>query len=746
MPQRKGNMVYRHTILAGVSLSVLMTPLAMAQEEERAMDTIVVTAQKREAAIQDISASIQVLSGDAIAERSIANFEDLSNELAGVSMTADFGGSASTVVSIRGVGGTDDYRPNGSPSVAMHVDNIYQSSNAFLVMPFFDVERAEVLKGPQGTLYGRNSTAGVVNIISRSDSDELNGYVTGQYESYDRFRGEAAVGIPLSDRVGIRIAGVVDQGGGYQDGMGAGYLGGVTAVAGTPAIPDPGEREGWGDRDLFAGRVTLNAELTDVTDLQLRVFKSEDNGETLYPDSVGGVSNSGWVEPDNDPYTFYSHRYGEREMSVEGVSANFSHAFSDALDLDIVAGYQTADRYIEGEGTGSAIRIFDYNFSDSIEQTSFEARLSNNDGGAWDWVAGIYYLDDTVDFRTDLLAEDAYATVLVSDYHQNRTSQAMFGQADFYLSEQFTLTTGIRYTDDEADYVGSTTDADPYGASLVPYVLPVVPVYFDESLAEDNVSGRITLSYQPNEAWNIWASVGNGYKAGGFDGSTIFSEAEALPFESETVTAYEAGFKFAGSNGTYLNVDAFLYQFDNLQANTVSIIEGQETSANVRTNVAEAESYGLDIAGGTTLFEQGAHSLWIDGSATLLESEILDFESVDPDQVAINEGNSLPASPNLSGNIGLTYVYTSSAWEVSTSLYARYKGSEYKRLNNDPGTETPSYTILNARAELEMFDPSVTFFAFANNLTDETYFLDYGATARLVGKPRIFGVGARYNF
>jgi iron complex outermembrane receptor protein len=708
--------------------------------EQDSQDDIVVTAQKREARLVEVSAPIGVLDGQRIAERTVTSFEDLVDQLPGVSITSDFGGSSSKVISIRGVGGSDDYRPSGNPSVAMHVDNIYQSSNAFLTMPFFDVERVEVLKGPQGTLYGRNSTAGVVNLITRSDSNRVNGYFTGEYESYDRVRFEGAFGGPIAAGVGIRIAGVVDQGGGFQDGKGAGYFGGTTRLAGTPPINDPGTRKGWGDRDLFAGRATLDAEFSPDSKLVVKLFGSSDRGESQMPDSRGGVTNNGWLEPDNDPYTFYSDRYPKRSMDVWGASANFSQKLTEALGLDVVGGYQTGKRYVEGDGSASPTRIFDYNFSDRVRQHSLEARLSNHDGNLVDWVVGGYYIKDKVDFRTDLIATDLYRSNLVTDYHQTRESKAAFAQVDLNLSSQFIISGGIRYTADKARFVGSTTDADPLGLSTY----PTADVYFDNDFDADNVSGRVTLSFRPTNFTNIWASVGKGYKAGGFDGSSIFSEAEALPFKSEDLIAYEGGFKFAGRRGLFLNVDAFYYDFDNLQANTTSQIGGQ--NANVRTNVAKARSYGADIQAGATLIQSGPHKLAIDGGATILRSKILEFNSTNPAIVAVNLGNDLPASPHLSGNAQVAYTYTADSWSVKAAVDARYKSSEFKRLSNDPNTQVPAYTLLNARLDVKLTDTGLGFFVYGRNLTDETYYVDRGVTLRLSGSPRVFGGGATLQF
>ena len=719
---------------------------AQAQSEPDAVDEIVVTAEKRETRLLDVAAPISVISGERIAERGVSDFEGLVEQIPGVSITADYGGAASKVISIRGVGGSDDYRPNGSPSVALHVDNIYQSSNAFLIMPFFDVERVEVLKGPQGTLYGRNSTAGVINLITRSKSDELNGYVTGQYESFDRGRLEGAVGIPIAPGIGLRLAGLVDQGGGFQKGKGAGALAGVAPFRGAPAISDPGTRDGWGDRDLFAGRATLDAEFSADTHLVLKLFGSRDRGETQMPDSRGGVSNLGFVEPDNDPYTFYSDRYPNRSIDLWGVSASFSQKLGEAITLDLVGGYQAADRYVEGEGFGTPARIWDFNFADRIRQHSLEARLSHRDKGPIDWVIGGYYIKDKVDFRTDLISTDQLGSTLMSDYDQERESKAVFGQADLKLTSRITLSGGLRYTADTANFAGATTDTNPLGISIVRIALPSVPVVFDQDFDEDNLSVRATLSFRPTDNTNLWASFGKGYKAGGFDGSTIWSAVEALPFKSENVLAYEAGFKFSGAGGLFLNIDGFYYKFDDLQANTTTLIPGTTTPANVRTNVAEARVYGVDIAAGATLLRSGPHRLKLDGGLTLPASKILKFDSSNPAIVAVNLGNDLPASPKFSGNAQAAYSYVADAWTLTATVDARHKSSEFKRLNNTPGTEAPAYTLLNARLDLRLTQSGLGFFVYGRNLTDQIYYTDITATNRLSGSPRVFGAGANLQF
>ena len=250
------------------------------------LDDVIVTAQKREQRIQDVPLAVTVIDGDDAARRGIDSVTGLVDEVPGVSVNYAFGGTNYGLISIRGIGGADDYKPNGNPSVALHIDGVYQTSNAYLGMPLFDLERVEVLKGPQGTLYGRNTTAGVINAITRGPTDVREGSARVEYGSYDYTAFETAFGGPVTERVGVRVAILAEQGGGFMDGAGAGDLAGFRLSVGgvvqnqMPPILDPGRREGFGDKDLVAGRATVAIELAPQTDLTIKLFGSRDRGET----------------------------------------------------------------------------------------------------------------------------------------------------------------------------------------------------------------------------------------------------------------------------------------------------------------------------------------------------------------------------------------------------------------------------------------------------------------------------------
>jgi iron complex outermembrane receptor protein len=728
-------------ILSASALLAATPAITVAADDAEPLAEVVVTAQKREQKLLDVAASVAVLSAETVQRKGIADFEGLIEQIPGVSVTADFGGGASKVISIRGVGGTDDYRPNGSPSVGFHMDGIYQASNVFLTLPFFDVERVEVLKGPQGTLYGRNSTAGVINVITRGVGAERAGYALLEGGSYGRVRGEFAASFPVSETFGVRLAALVDRGGGYMDGKGAGPAAGQVTFPRTPPVPNPGARDGFGDRDVRAARATFELRPGADATVVVKAYASQDDGENVQADSEG-TPTFGFTEPDTDPRTFYSSRYPVRDVALRGLAVRYDHRLAGDTTLTALAGYQTADRRWAG-GLGVPRRISDYDFTDDVSQRSLELRVA---GTAADdrvaWVLGGYAIRDRVSFVTLLDFTDQVATKVVSDYFQSRESYAAFGQLDWRFTDTLTLSAGLRYTADEGRYRGSTVDTNPYGTTLAGLAFPALPVVFNEPTDDADTSGRLTLKYQPTSSLTIYGSVGTGYKAGGFDGSTIFTLPEAKPFKPETVEAIEAGIKYSGASGLYASLDAFLYDFSELQAFTVI----PPVTANVRTNVGKSEFKGLEASFGIDVLRSDSQTLRFDVSGTWLRSEIQEFEGT-PAQVAANLGNDLPAAPRFSGNATLAHEWRmGNGMTLATTLDARRKSSEFKRLNNNLRSQVEGFTTVDLRVELRTPEAGWSAYVFGRNITDETYFVDRNGGARLAAAPRTYGIGARYDF
>jgi iron complex outermembrane receptor protein len=709
------------------------------------LDEVVVTGLKRESSLQDTPVAISVLGGDELEARGVTDFTDLIDSLSGISINSAYGGPENSFITIRGIGGADDYKPNGNPSVALHVDGIYQTSNAYLSMPLFDLERIEVLKGPQGTLYGRNTTAGAINAITRAPGDSLNGYADIEYGSYDFVSGSAAVGGPISDNLGIRVAVLLEQGGGFMNGAGAGNFAGFVPVGAEgilPPVADPGKRDGFGDADLFAFRGTALYDFDDVTSLTLRYFVSQNRGDTRQYDRVAfeddnPTRNAG---ENSDPYEFYSSDYYSHEIDVSGFSGDFNRQLNTDLNLDVLFSLQSSERNVSGNGDGTSFPRFQYNFDDKLDQTSLEIRLSDGVGGKFDWIAGAFFINDSVDFTSNWTSY-AVLSQYSSPYNQRRNSVATFGNLDWNISNDLIISAGLRYTKDSAKFRGQNIDADPWGLSTFETTFKTQANFsWDREFDDSNVSGKLAVQYFVNDNLNIFASASTAYRGGGFDGTSIFSEEETHPFESENVFSYEAGARYV-TERINLTFDLFSYDFEELQA-TARL----SNDTNGRTNVGAATVNGAEASIALTLYEANDHKITFNTAGTYLDTEITEFSSNRVNDVTNTIGDPLPGSPEWSQTAALNYQTSlANNAQLNARINYSYHGKESNRLNAGEGNTAPSYDLLGIRVDLTLAN-GINIYAYGRNITDEVYFLELNGGSRLVGAPATYGAGVSYAF
>uniref|UniRef100_UPI002FDAA448 TonB-dependent receptor n=1 Tax=Brevundimonas bullata TaxID=13160 RepID=UPI002FDAA448 len=715
------------------TFSVAVAHADLGAEGVTAVEDVIVTAQKRAQRIQDVPLAVTVLDGDDAARRGISSVTDLVDEVPGVSVNYAFGGTNYGLISIRGIGGGD---------------GVYQTSNAYLGMPLFDLDRVEILKGPQGTLYGRNTTAGVINAITKGPGDVVEGSGRVEVGSHDYLAMEAAVGGPLGDKVGVRLAVLAEQGGGFMTGAGAGDLAGYRPVIGgvvqtqVPAIVDPGRREGFGDQDLFAGRATVALDFSPETSLTFKLFGSRDRGDTRQYDRISAAldSNIANAGENDDPYEFYSSEYPTQSIDIYGVSAVLEHQLADNLNLAVIGNVQGTTRSVQGNGDGSPYPASRFDADEDLSQTSLEMRLSDDTGGRLDWIVGAFYVSDDIAFDTHWTSYTA-RTKYDNLHKQTRNSFAVFGQVDYDLTDKLTLSGGLRYTRDEATFSGRNDDLDPWGISTFTTTFATTnPFIWDRAFEDDNVSGRVTAKYAFTPNLNVFVSAGTGYRGGGFDGTSIFTQAETLPFDSETVTAYEAGLRWT-TNRLRLSVDVFSYAFKELQATT-----RLANDTNGRANVGEAESQGIEFAVNALLFEGANQTLDLDMAAAFLDTEILSFNSARVAEVLSTVGDPLPGAPDVMATVSLNHgLMLANGWRLDSRLSVSHHGEESNRLNAAPGNTSQAYTLLNARVELETA-ANWAVYAYGRNITDEVYFPELNGASRLVGAPATYGVGLRYSF
>jgi iron complex outermembrane receptor protein len=725
-------------VLAGLLGTTLLASGAQAQgvtdgttNSGRSVDEseIIVTAAKREQTLLEVPTSVQVLSGESLRERGVETFVDLSRETPGVIVSNNLvGGSTVQTFTIRGIG-FDDFRPNGNPAAAVHFDGVYQGSSALVSGQLFDVERIEVLKGPQGTLYGRNTTAGAINVISRKPSMYTEGVVNSEFSSFNSARLEAALNVPVNDAISVRISGLYDRTDGYLTNLGAPETAGTSPVPSViPAITDPGVNDEVGRSKNVAARVLVSVGQGTSSELLFNVHGFQADGGQAQSEPIGtGLPLRSFVS-NIDP---------KQEKDNWGASLTWERELGADMLLTVLGGYEWMESAFEWND-GAAIRVFDIEYSDKVEQGVAEARLQNRVSGDFNWTVGANYFRDRVQLDSVLDGSDRFLTVFDASYVQKRESVAAFGNIDFRLAPRLRADLGARITHDESDYTGATIDLDPYGLSVAGGIFEL-PAVFDNSLSGTSPSGRATLIYELSSDANVYAAVGRGYRSGGFDGSTIFSAVEAAAFEPETVWSYEGGLKFLPRGGP-INIDiaAFYYDFTNIQANQALIFDGATT--NVRTNVGKARSFG----GEALLNMRPVDRLAMTFGVALLDTKVLEANSDSPEEAMRRLGNELPFAPPVTLNASVAYsLPLGNGLELRPRVDARYVGSYFGDLDNS--APVGDFTLLNLRVDLES-DSGWSLAAFARNATNEVYTTGGSPVSRFSGPPREIGVAARFQF
>lgn len=744
----------KHLLVSAMSATLASLSSAPVQAQQVAGEAvgtsgadgeIVVTARKREERISDVPIAISAFTGNQLRDKGVASVADLSNVAAGVVLREDVAGRASPSVVIRGIG-YDDFRSNGNPAVAVNVDQVYLGSNALISGTIFDIERVEILKGPQGTLYGRNTTAGAVNVISKQPGKEFAADVSAEYGSFRHMRAEAGIGGPINDIIGVRLAATYERGGGFLTNKGTAGFAGLPTGSAVPVLPLTPESQHVGDADMFAARGIVVIEPADGTKITGQVNHARDRGDNSQSDVIG-ISATGFREPDTDPFTYYGTFVPKIHSDLTGGQLRLDQELGGTFSLTAIGAHVDLDRRYTFD-PGDPRRRFDLDYEDKIAQTTAELRVQGKLGTLADMTVGAFYFRDKVNLGSLLDAADLVRTVIATDYRQKRESWAVFGEADWQISPYVTFTTGLRYTQENANFAGSTVDLNPYGASVAAAAFRL-PVVFDNDFSDHNLSGRLVLSWRPAQNALLYGSASRGFKSGGFDGSTIFSPGEALPFNSEQVNAYEFGAKLLGNRPVTITAAAFYYDFSDLQANSIRLI-GPVTTA-VRTNVAKASVYGGELE----LVAKPTPGMRLSASVAYLHTKVDNFISSNPAEVARRNGNELPDSPALSLHLDASYAFSiGRGWKLEPQASFNFTGKHYKEIDNF--VPVNEFGLLNLRLALTSPDNRWNLAVFGRNVTDQTYFVGVIPAAtgagvvtgqqRIVGAPATWGVSLGLHY
>lgn len=709
-------------------------------------EEVLVTAEKRTESLQNLSQAVTALSVEDLENRQLSSFVDLSAIAPGVNVAKNEG--FKTVITIRGIGNEANQNAIANPSVSYHLDGVYVASPFALQTDFLDLERIEVLRGPQGTLFGQNSTGGGINVITKAPTfDETYGSADLTLGEYGLVRTRAAVNLPLSDSAAARLSVMSNRHDGFTDNVANG--------------------QDLDDADSLSARAKL---LFQPSDSFSAILTAQ-----IFDEDVNGQAQKGIYDPTP----------GARYLAQDSLSSYEleSQLYSLTLEWDLgpvtlksLTSYQNDDIAIQRDNDRHDYRTLppffllqSYFDPETNEQktTTQEFNLISSEPafGRLDWVAGIFYLDTEVDIsileRLDFgfdgvfdsfTLDDIYAyggdVGFISDSKPERESISLYGQGTWSLTDSSRLIAGLRYTEDEV-YSAVTNFYGRAGTEIL-------------EIESEKVTGRLALEVDVGDATMVYASYTRGFKPGGsnltFGREAVISPIVVLPvFEEETIDAYELGLKSDLLDGRMrLNGAAFFYTYDNLQyqATDPEVFQGGVG------NIPESEIMGAELELGAFLSDSlifDARLAWLDTEITAshlaldnVASEAAtnallaqglnlfspEVEQARAAQIANVQGNELAKTPGFTANVALTYSHSMAAWgDVEGTLSYTHRGDFRHRIFNNPITdEVDGYDTIDLLIRVLPTDAAWRLELIGKNLTDED-----GINARFTD---VFGVGA----
>lgn len=784
---------FRQFLSASMVTIALATPqLAVAQAESTDDDVgveIVVTAQKREQNLQDVPIAVTAFSSENLENKTIDDAFDLSNSVPNLTVN-DSGAS------LRGIGNLA-ISSTSEGGLGYHINGVYIGSPAS-VQEYFDIGRIEVLRGPQGTLYGRNTTAGVLNIITQKPTFDFGGYVTANYGNYDSKRIEGAVNLPVGDVAAVRVAGYFLDRDGYtknlftgtdvDDRHSYGLRGSLRFELGDTTTADlvvgyfrEKSHRNFGTKGVCAKDPAIGCSPLDLgfsaPDTRVTVFRTLGVlSGTLNPaiDYFAGAvnpTNLRQINQDVDP-TYYdqewngsleiSHDFGN--ISLTSLTGYQKRRFNTFNDFDRFAATTnllrpvTFDLFANGNPITTSAILSGRRDQGDYRQWTQELRLSSDFDGAFNFLLGANYYDQKIAYYVDIThaslaaTQQAFALNPIYEAYRIQTDPAttksfgLFGEAYFDLSDSTRLTGGIRYSHDNKKIATRQLFLDPlFTGGLFPTGTP----FFNGKFKKGVFTGRLVLDHDFASNVHGYVSVSRGYKAGGINpgGATVPT------FDPEYLNAGEVGLKFNTLDGALLlNSSAFYYDYSGLQIGQVGV-----TSAN--TVNTDAEVYGAEFE---WIIRPPESGFQFDGSFSLLNTKLKGFQSGDegdpnaiaPGAVIVRDaagnpvrngsgviiknlnGNSLPFSPGWKLAIGAQYRFELGGLSLTPRIDHYEQSKYYGTAFNKPIDRFSGYSQTDLKLLIEPQEGAWSLRAYVKNLFNNDDVIRLSQEGPLVGRFR----------
>jgi iron complex outermembrane receptor protein len=758
------------------------------------LEEVIITAQKRSESMQDVPISVSALSSDDLEGLKLRGTGEIASQIPNL-QASGVAGDGMPIFSLRGVS-MNDFSFNQNSPVAVYMDEVYKGNPSLLGVQLYDLERVEVLRGPQGTLYGKNSTGGAVNFIAQKPNFEAyEGYLTLGAGNFNRKKVEGAFNAPISDSLAMRLAVTTTEADGWQENKTAGVDDG-SAI------------------DEYGARLSVLWEASDTLELILRAAtgKAEAVNYGIVAANVGpggigagiyglydslGASNpdtgEAYVDGTRDGLGFTEFESGqdaERLVENDSISLTVNWDFGKDLTLTSITSYDEGKAYVPEDADGSANILLNAIYDVDVEQFAQDLRITSDYAGSFNFISGIYFSEEdvhnenSIDYTQDLdinidgaldyvdcqdpllgafgldgispegqavdvaLGGTGDGAVLgtlagfgcktANSFDQKRTSYAIYADGNYDLNDRWTLRLGARYTNDKSelsDYVANYLGSDDV------LVFPTIDIAKDE-FTDEEVTGKLGLDYTTDEGNLIYASFSHGYRSGAFNAQAFQDPSEVTQVAPETLDAFEVGFKSTFfDNLMQLNGAAFFYTYDNQQ-----FLNVDENLIQTLVNIDESEITGLELE----LVSRPLEPLMIRAGLGLIDAEVSKgFLG------GVNlKGNQLPQAPDVNFNLSADWeMLNMDAGTLTLHGDTTFTDTQYFDVFNVGRIEADSYWLTGAQLTFEGADSRWAVSVWGKNLTDEEYntsiidlqaFFGYDYTH--VGARRSYGADVTFRF
>tara|TARA_R110001592_G_scaffold190887_1_gene436938 strand:+ start:13755 stop:15938 length:2184 start_codon:yes stop_codon:yes gene_type:complete len=715
--------------------ATLMAAVVAMPATASVLEEIVVTAQKREENLQDVGISVTAFSGNQLKELGMTRTVDIAQQVPGLQLQTFT--PAFTALNLRGIS-QNSFQDNLEAPVAVYVDGAYIPSMNAINGQLFDMERVEVLRGPQGTLFGRNTTGGLVQYITvGATENEFNGYVEGTVGDYNQGAVEGAVGGSLNNSLRGRLAARWEENDGYVESV-------------VPGIRDSNGANGYTLRGSTQWDVTEDF----LADVRVSYSKDDDvpsgtysvNFATFDPNTGLGVNAPGRL---TGPWKHASSLEGSYDRETTNYLATLTWNLNESTDLVSVTHYLDMDKkYIEDAGGG--LFFFPYRVPTDFTDFSQELRLSGN-RDRFRWQTGLYYLDMETETNQSVqglaVLEVAGATTDSAMQTTNSTvdssNWSVFGQGEYDLTDKWTLIAGLRWSDDSKKIDYNQVYAEP-AAGIPPtevFNIKGVSIKDIDKIEYDDYAARLQLNYTTDNDILIYGSWNRGIKGGNWSvdplGVVALTDPKNLKHKQEVLYSYELGFKSEIGDVARLNADVYYYDYNDYQAFSLLELTPQVTNSDADSWGGEVELTLLPMEGLDLLFGLA----YIDSTVDAV-----------PDPFGgLNEAE-FPNAPKWSINALARYQWNMLGGTMAAQVDGVWNDEQYIEATNSQVSEEDAYLLWNARLSYTSGSDAWEIAVWVKNAGDEQYRLYnldlglLGLTEEVYAPPRWYGGAITYRF